>query len=329
VAIMLLKRKILVLIVGILLISTGCMNQYADETARVEEMAKEINEDLLLIEEAILKGGLSFEHLDQMTLTNEQIYKMNQQYERNTYGLFHNEDAIHSTGVLTGYKIVDFPLKKRLYKTQMLENVLIHAYNNFPLIDQAYYLEGNGLLRVFPSVRATDNISPKTNFFDIRIFEEVKSKTEEKFKWFLVPYLNPSGRNWVISLFNPIYAEDELQGVLGYDIVASNFENFYMEKDMLLLSHSGDIISVDSSLNQLLNIRERDHDIYYEELMTGKLADKSYNLKNSKIRALRVMFSKVTQGETNFSMVLNEEYFVISKPVKTINSYLVKITEIK
>lgn len=305
------------------------MNQYADETAGVEMMAKDINEDLLLIEEAILDGGLFFKRLNQMTLTNEQIYKMNQQYEMNPYGLFHNKDAIHSTGVLTGYETVDFPLKKRLYKTQILENILIEAYNNFPLIDQAYYLEGNGLLRVYPSVRATDNISPKTNFFDIRIFEEVKSKTEEKYKWFLVPYLNPSGRNWVISLFNPIYIEEELQGVLGYDIVASNFENFYLEKDMLLISHSGDIISIDSSLYQLLNIREREHDIYYEELMTGKLADKSYNLKNSKIKTLREMFSKITQGETNFTMALNKEYFIISKPVKTINSYLVKITEIK
>lgn len=326
---MLLKRKVLILLIGLLLLVTGCMNQYAEETATVEKMAKEINDDLLLIEEAILKGGLSFEHLDEMTLTNEQIYKMNQQYEKNDYGLFYNKDAIQSSGILTGYQPIDFPLKKRLYKTEILETVLIEAYNNFPLIDQAYYLEGSGLLRVYPSVRATDNISPKTNFFDISIFDQVMGESEEKFRWFLVPYLNPSGRNWVISLFNPIYSDDGLQGVFGYDIVASNFDEFYLEKDMLLISREGDIISVDSSLYQLLNISSRKDDLYYEELMAGKFSNKSYNLKESKIESLREMYARIIEDETNFRITLDREYFVISAAITTIDSYLIKIIEIE
>lgn len=327
---MLLNKKVAILLIGILLIGTGCMNQYSDETAVIEAMAKEIDDDLLLLEGAIKKGGQTFEHLNDMTLTHDQIYKISQQYEKTPYGLFYNTNVIHSSGVLTGYETIDFPLKKRLYKTEVLEKVLIEAYNNYALVDQAYYIEGNGLLRVYPSVRIADNISPRTNFFDITIFNAIiDSKNEENLKWFLVPYLNPSGRNWVISLFNPIYDDDGLQGVFGYDIVASNFENHYLEKDMLLINRGGDIISVDSSLHQLLNIRSRENDVYYEEIMAGKLPDKSYNLKNSKIKVIREMYSKIIDDETNFKMSLDREYFVISKPVHVIDSYLIKIIEVK
>lgn len=325
---MLLNKKVALLIIGLLLIGTGCVHQYSDETATVEEMAKKIDEDLLLLEEAIKKGGLSFEHLNDMTLTNEQIYEINQRYEKTPYGLLYNKNLIHSSGVLTGYVAIDFSLKKRLFKTEVLEKVLIEAYNNYALIDQAYYIEGNGLLRLYPSMRITDNISPGTNFFDISVFNIIDSADDQELKWYLTPYLNPSGRNWVISLLNPIYTDDTLQGVLGYDIVASNFENHYLDKDMLLVNRDGDIISVDSSLYQLLNIRSRENDVYYEEVMAGKLPDRSYNLKNSKIKDIRDMYSKIIEDHTNFKMILDREYFVISKPVKVIDSYLIKIIEV-
>lgn len=323
--IMLLNKKIGILLVGIALILSGCFNQYSKETTDVENVAQKISDDLFLLEEAIKKGGVSFEQLDDMSLTYDQIFKISQQYERTPYGLFYNKNPLESSGVLTGYQTIDYLLKKRLYKTEVLEKILIEAYNNHALIDQAYYIEGNGLLRIYPSIRVTDNISPQTNFFDIRVFEELQGKDQKNITWFTVPFLNPSGRNWVISLFNPIYTNGELQGVLGYDIVTSNFENFYLDKDMLLINHEGDIISVDSSLYQLLNIESREHDIYYEKLMAGKLPDKSYNLKNSKIKSIREMYSKIIEGETNFNIQLDRKYFVISKRVEVIDGYLVKI----
>lgn len=326
---MLLNKKVALLLIGVLLIATGCLHQYSDETAMVENMAKEIDEDLLLLEKSIKKGGLTFEHLNDMTLSNDQIHKISQQYEKTPYGLFHNKNLMHSSGVLTGYVTIDYPLKKRLFKTEVLEKVLIEAYNNYALIDQAYYIEGNGLLRLYPSLRVTDNISPGTNFFDIIVFKILDGTDDEKLKWFLIPYLNPSGRNWVISLLNPIYDDDTLQGVLGYDIVASNFENHYLDKDMLLVNRDGDIISVDSSLYQMLDIRSRENDVYYEEVMAGKLPDKSYNLKNNKIKVIREMYSKIVEGQSNFKITLDREYFVISKPVKVIDSYLIKIIEVK
>lgn len=326
---MLLNRKVVLLLIGMLLIGTGCMFQYSNETTDVEEMAKDINDDLLELEKAIKKSGLAFQHMDDLILDDEEIDKISQQYEITPYGLCYNKNVIHSSGVLTGYKPIDLSLKKRLYKTEVLEKGLIDAYNSYALIDQAYYIEGNGLLRVYPSLRIADNISPGTNFFDISIFDTIRNTDEKKIKWFLVPYLNPSGRNWVISLLNPIYTDRGIQGVLGYDIVASNFESHYLEKDMLLINRDGDIISVDSSLYQLLNIRSRENDVYYEEIMTGKIPDKSYNLKNSKIKVIREMYFKIIEEKTNFKMTLDREYFVISKPVDVIDSYLVKIIEIK
>jgi hypothetical protein len=41
------------------------------------------------------------------------------------------------------------------------------------------------------------------------------------------------------------------------------------------------------------------------------------------------MYSKIIEEKTNFKMTLDREYFVISKPVDVIDSYLVKIIEIK
>jgi|GEM_PF-7022289 len=322
---MLLNKKIGIFLVGIALILSGCFNQYSKETADVENVAQKMSDDLFLLEKAIKKGGVSFEHLNDMSLTHNQIFKINQQYEKTPYGLFYNKNTLESSGVLTGYQPIDYLLKKRLYKTEVLEKILIEAYNNHALIDQAYYIEGNGLLRIYPSIRVTDNISPQTNFFDIRVFKELQGKDPKNITWFTVPFLNPSGRNWVISLFNPIYTNDELQGVLGYDIVASNFENYYLDKDMMLINREGDIISVDSSLFQLLNIKSREHDVYYEKLMAGKLPDKSYNLKNSKIKTIREMYSKIIEGKTNFNIQLDHKYFVISKRVEIIDSYLIKI----
>lgn len=325
---MLLKKKIVIFLLGILLLMSGCSNQYSEEVASVEKIAKKIDDDLLLLEEAIIKGGRSFARLNDMSLTYEETLKIGEQYEMTPYGIFYNKNAIESSGVLTGYEPIDLSLKKRLYKTEVLEKVLIKPYNNHALIDQGYYIEGNGLLRVYPSVRIVNNISPRTNFFDISVFDKVMAKEKRSIQWFTIPFLNPSGRNWVISLFNPIYNDNALQGVLGYDIVVSNFEAQYLEKDMLLINQAGDIISVDSSLYQLLNIKSREHDVYYEEIMAGKLPDNSYNLGNSKIKIIREMYSKIIAGETNFNIRLDREYFIISKKVETIDSYLIKILKI-
>lgn len=322
---MLLRKIFVVLLIGIIL--TGCFNEYSDETEAVKSTANKINNDLLLIEETINEGGFSFELLSDTSLTRAEILKINKQYERTPYGIYYNKNALNSTGILTGYKFINYSLRKRLFKTQLLENILIEAYNTHSLIDQAYYIEGNGLLRIYPSIRVTDNFTPRTNFLEIRVFENINRKGEDVLEWFTVPFLNPSGRNWVISLFNPIYHEGVFQGVLGCDIVTSNFENQYLKKNMLIINRNGDIISIDSSLFQLFNIEERESDVYYEEVMAGKLPNKDYNLNNSRMKDIRVLYKRIINNESNFTIELDQKYFVISEKIDVIDSYLIKIIQ--
>jgi len=322
---MLLKKRIIILFIGVVFFLTGCFNDYSKESSVVKVIAKTINEDLLLLEESIEKNGKAFEGLEDIFLTKEELLKISEQYEKTLYGLYYNQNTIHSSGILTGYKYTNSDLKNRLFKTERLENILIEAYNNHAIIDQAYYIEGSGLLRIYPSIRVTDNLFPKTNFFESSYFEQLENNNNDVLKWFTVPFLNSSGRNWGISLFNPIYRDGIFQGVLGYDIVTSNFETHYLEKDMLLINRAGDIISIDPSLYQVLNIDERENDIYYEIIMDGKLSTKDFNLNTSKTKSIRELYLKVIKDTSDFTLELEKDYFVISEKIEVIDGYLIKL----
>lgn len=322
-------KKIFGLLVIIIFFSSlffGCNRHYIKHQEELDGISEKIDRDLSNLEQGIILDSQNFASMEHIELDNHELIKYYDRYKVNQYGMMFNKNSFHSTGLLTGYKEINFKLRKRLYQTEKLEMILIDRYNQSPIVDQCYYIEGNGLLRIYPSIRVEDNISPKVNFLSLKVFEPILDEIPEEIHWSNRPFLNPSGREWVISLFKPIVNEGDLIGILGYDIVVDNFRKRYLKKDMMLINYEGDIISMDPTLNELLNINSNDDNLYYEDFMKGKYRIRDYNLKHNKIKDVRKLYIDMQNGERRIDISLHndEEYTVMVSEVETLGGYLLK-----
>lgn len=322
-------KKIVMLLVLIIFFSSlffGCNRHIVKNHYELQEISGLIDKDLSNLEESIILDSQNFASMEHIELDSQDLIKYYNRYKVNQFGMMFNKNSFHSTGLLTGYKEIDFNLRKRLYQTEELEMVLIDRYNKSPIVDQCYYIEGNGLLRIYPAIRVEDNISPKVNFLSLKVFKPIFDEMSEGIYWSNRPFLNPSGREWVISLFKPIIKENKLIGVFGYDIVVDNFRKRYLKKDMMLINYEGDIISLDPALNELLSINSNQDNLYYEDFMKAKYQTKDYNLRNNKIKDIRKLFTDITNGEMRLEVRLqnNHEYTVIVSEVKSLGGYLLR-----
>ena len=319
----------IMLLFGLLFLS-GCNDKDLLNQSDIKIIAKEMNENFFEIEIEIESLSKEFSKILSDDIPTEKFLEIENKYIYSKHGLLYNPNYENcSAGVLTGYTRIDDNLEEKLFKSELIEEKFIDIYNSYAEIDQVYINDKNGLLRIFPGIDVLINVFPKGNLSAFNFYylaNEIHNK-EKKAIWINRPYLDPAGRAWIISLIVPSYNDNnELLGVLGFDMVITNLRKQYLKKNMFLVNSDGNLIAFDNSLTDIFEIISLDKSSYYEMVMKEKYLCNSYNLSKNKDIVIRELFNNIIQNEGSyFKYKIDNEYIVVVEKVDVIDSYLVEL----
>ncbi len=321
------RKIIFVVLLVSVLVFNGCSSTKFVDTSEIKAIAKQINENFSEIEIEMDVITKEFSSAISSDIVFEEI---SEEYKYSKYGMLYNPIYINnSSAVLTGYKTIDKELKEKLYKSKLVENKFIDIYNKFAEIDQVYVSDKNGLLRIFPGIDILINILPKENFyeFDFHNLENETFDEKNRSVWINKPYIDPFGIDCIISLIGLSFNDDdELVGIIGFNLIIDNLRKQYLKKNMFLVSSDGYLIMCDSSLNNLFEIGDIANPLYYEPIMEEKYLSECYNLSKNKNILIRFLFEKILQTtEGHFNYEADNKYIVVVEKIDIIDSYLVEL----
>lgn len=319
----------IILLFGLLFLS-GCNDKNFLNESQIKMIAKEMNENFFEMEMEMKSLSKEFSEILSDDIPSEKNLDIEKKYIYSKYGLLYNPNYENSSsGVLTGYTRIDDKLEEKLFKSELIEEKFIDIYNSYAEIDQVYINDKNGLLRIFPGIDVLVNVLPKENLSAFNFYylaNEIHNK-EKKAIWINRPYLDPAGRAWIISLIAPSYDENnELLGVLGFDMVINNLRKQYLKKNMFLVNSDGNLIAFDNSLTDIFEIITLEKSLYYEIVMKEKYLCNSYNLSKNKDIVIRELFNNIIENEGSyFKYEIDNKYIIVVEKIDVIDSYLVEL----
>lgn len=326
-------KKLLIIIIIISFIYVGCENQNSRKYVEIKDKAISFNERLREIEKEIIDVSNNYSKIIDSEIDDSLLKKIEKKYKMSENGILYNPIYNNTTtGILSGYSIIDSELKKELFKSELITDEFINAYNKYSEIDQIYIINEKGLLRIYPGFNVIKKVIPRLDFSKYKFFylTNKRHNSDKDLVWINKPYLDPAGRSWVITVYFPAYDDsDNMLGSVGMDLMLSNLKEKYIEKNMFLVNNKGELILIDESIEQIFNLRPIKELVYYENIMANKILDQEYNMINNKDKSVRKLFSQIEKNSGKvFYYKLDKKYMVISEKINTIDSYLVKLKPI-
>ena len=172
---------------------------------------------------------------------------------------------------------------------------------NNPTIAQVYYNSGLHVGKLYPPYPAEANLEPdldltKFNFYYEALAENNPSKGAV---WVRDIYLDPVGKGWIVSLIYPVYAEEELLFVLGFDIMLKDIIETYVNqysKQLIIVDATGTIVTGKSRAIEALSLPPLKDHTYSHTVTSDSFVPEEFNLFKSKNSLVRSMVSDVLLG---------------------------------
>ncbi|MDM8533907.1 hypothetical protein QUF55_04290 [Clostridiaceae bacterium HSG29] len=324
------NQKIMFFIVILILtvFLSGCGNNYSSDIKEVNDTAKIIENDFLILENNINKIAVSFSEIMETEISEKDMNDIKKKYKYSENGILYNPIYTDcSSGILSGYHEIDELLEEKLFKSEIIDKEFINVYNEFAIIDQVYLNSNDGLLRIYPGAELILGVNPKEEFSEFHFYylADEEHNKEKKSVWLLRPYRDPVTQKWAVSLIAPSYGS-EILCVIGFDFLIDNLKKQYLKKDMFLVSSDGNIIMTDNSYDEIFGLPNIENVSFYESFMGEIYLSDSYNLKKNKDNRVRELLDEIIKNNgEQFIYKLDRKYTVIVEKIDVIDSYLVKM----
>lgn len=312
------------LFVLLAVVSCGKRPGYSDvETApEALQLATQLNSDLRRIREeadklAAVVGAL----YDQKEKILPGIDRTKYEFAGN--GAFHkpvNDGG--STLWISGAVPITGEVIEVAYFTEPLDRELIRITREFPEVKQAYYNNRNSLTRIYPWFDAISQYPPKMNIpeYNFYYLADEQHNPSRKGTWVTEPYLDPSGRGWIVSAIAPVYHDGGMAGVTGIDVtIATIVDRYFKDKDvpLVVLARNGVVVAATEKALELLEMPPLKDHKYLETVKQDTFKSDEYNVTKSRARGVREMAIALIEKNEAFTPVelAGRTYMAVSVPI--------------
>ena len=286
-----------------------------------------IDEEILKFEESVSSVILSFEdickNLEELYILGNENSKINNQYERNYYinssGVFLNKFSSDDSSVfVSGFVPITESLKNTVYFTSPIEKDFKEFIKSNQIVAQIYYNDKNSYNRTYPPVKIDGIIEAGVDLRNYIFFKSANELNNPRRETIVInkPYLDPVGAGWIISVVRPIYFNDDLKGVLGFDISLGELvKNSCFHDRMILVNADGDIVVASDSVYNFLGLSKEVVESYYNVVNEDVFLPEFYNLAENKNVFSREIWNRIKEGKTKgrISMLDKELYYCVRK----------------
>lgn len=168
----------------------------------------------------------------------------------------------------------------------------------FPVVSQVYFNSNLQLNRLYPPYDVNSMLEPNLDLTSFNFYYQGDEKNNPSKKpiWVDEMYIDPVGRGWMITLTNPVYAEDELKMVLGFDITLNDIIENYISKtsaQLIIIDGKGTVVGGKAKAIETLSLPSLKNHTYVQTIISDNFRKEDFNLFKSKDKNVRVIADKI------------------------------------
>lgn len=218
------------------------------------------------------------------------------------------------------------------YFTEPLDRDLIRITREFPEVSQAFYYDRNSLVRTYPWLDAASRYPPGMSMPELhsyRLADESHNPARTGV-WVNEPFLDPSGRGWMVSVIAPVYHGGGLAGVVVLDVtIATIVDRYFKSRDvpMVVGLPNGEVVAATEKAIDLLEMPPLKNHRYLETVRQDTFKPDEYNVKKSPVHGVREMASALLDRSATAAPVelSGRTYTAVSSPVSETGWKVVEI----
>ncbi|WP_162343936.1 PDC sensor domain-containing protein [Cyclobacterium salsum] len=216
-----------------------------------------------------------------------------------------NESGEEST-VFVSILAENKPLALReIHTTALLDSAFIEVLEKRKIVCQVYFNAASHFNRLYPPYDLLNSLDPEIDItaFNFYYLADETRNPNRKAVWVEEVYIDPVGRGWILSLIHPVYHENELKGVLGFDITLFDLMNAFLEKSdkkLMLVDSQGTIVAGKAEAIEALSMPPLKNHAYIQTIQSDNFRKENFNLYKSKSKEVRQMASKFLLEKENY-----------------------------
>jgi hypothetical protein len=189
-------------------------------------------------------------------------------------------------------------LRELAYFTEAIDPELIRICRELPGVSQAYYNDRHSLNRIYPWFDTLAQYPPRMNIPDFNFYylADAAHNPGKGGVWVEEPYVDPAGRGWMVSSIAPVYVNDFLEGVVGFDVTIETLVARYFKdtaRSLAILSKEGVLVAATETAIQDLQMPPLKNHKYLETVKLDTFKPDEYNIRKSTVRSVRAMSGRL------------------------------------
>ncbi|MCS4434389.1 PDC sensor domain-containing protein [Aquiflexum gelatinilyticum] len=188
-------------------------------------------------------------------------------------------------------------VKELILLTNPLDDEFKRIVKEIPVISQVYFNSKYHLNRLYPPYDV-NLLEPDINVTNFNFYYQGDEKNNPSRVpvWVDEIYIDPVGRGWMITLTYPVYAENELKMVLGFDITLNDIIENYINKtsnQFLIIDGTGTVVAGKGKAIEALSLPSLKNYTYTQTITSDSYRKEDFNLFKSKDKNVRVIADKI------------------------------------
>ncbi|MEX2567175.1 MAG: cysteine protease, partial [Cyclobacteriaceae bacterium] len=216
--------------------------------------------------------------------------------------------------------------------TESMDEAFKEVLRKNPMISQVYFNSAHHFSRLYPPYDLLNSLEPDidiTSFNFYYLADEVRNPSK-KSVWVEEVYIDPVGRGWILSLIHPVYHENELKGVLGFDITLADLMSAFLnrfDKNLIIVDSEGTIVAGGTNAIEALSMPPLKNHTYLQTINSDNFRKEDFNLFKSKSKEVRRIISKFLLEKENYRNFEKEGNMVevYCRQMNIMNWYLLDI----
>lgn len=209
--------------------------------------------------------------------------------------------------------------KEKAIFTEAFDDKLKYYVDNNKLIVASYFNSFDNMNRLYPFIEEVYSQYPADiNMQNYNFYYEADQEhnPQRTTKW-TTAYLDPAGQGWMVSCIVPIYTNDFLEGVTGFDVTIDKFIKYVLNLDLpwnanaMLVDQNGLILAMPKEIQEKLNIEELTSHNYDEVITDTNLKPDEFNIYKNK--ELYKYFKELKDNKQIISTTINNNEYLITQ----------------
>jgi hypothetical protein len=321
------------LLVSAVACNSNDLQDRPEDWFELEATASLMDHDLKELEDEIIRLGIFTEELfenkeDLISKADKSKYKIE--------GIAANA-APKADSLLSSLYIPDMgqdldAVKEMIYITNPLDEVFRDILQKKKVVSQVYFNSTSQLNRLYPPYDIYNMLEPDLDITSFNFYyeaDEIHNPSKSPV-WVKEIYIDPVGRGWMISLLQPVYHENILMLVLGFDITLNDIIETYINKSnkiLLIVDSTGTVVAGKNKAIEAISLPPLKNHTYTQTITSDNFRVEDFNLFKSKSKEVRKMASDIIlAGEKKYVMDNEGEKMIVrAKRLDRLNWFILDL----